>query len=168
MTLMQFREMRSCPEHRQVIIVLGEVGGHRTLALAADPDESVRFAREIVRNSKSEHPIYDFVEGLLRTLGARPIRIVLEYVPGAGLAGSVAFSGREGEASVSCYPSDALALAKRSGVPIYVNDDVFTHVRPFAAKPSEADPLGGVAEWLERIKPEDFSSSPPGDRIAAE
>ena len=168
MILMRFREMRSCPEHRQVIIVLGEVGGHRTLVIGADPDESVRFAREIVRNPKSEHPIYDFVESLSRTLGVRPIRIVLEYVPGAGLAGSVAFSGREGEASVPCYPSDALALAKRAGVPIYVSGNVFTHVRPFVPDPSEADPLGGVAEWLEGIRPQDFSSSPPGDRLAAE
>ena len=165
---MQFREMRSCPEHRQVIIVLGEVGGHRTLVIGADPDESARFAREIVRNPKSEHPIYDFVERLLRMLEAHPIRIVLEYVPGAGLAGSVAFSGRGGEASVPCYPSDALALAKRTGLPIYVSGDVFTHVRPFAPDPSDADPLGQVAEWLERIRPQDFGSSTTGDRLAAE
>jgi len=168
MILMQFREIRSCPEHRQVIIVLGEVGGDRTLAIGADPDESARFAREIVRNPKSEHPIYDFIDRLVRMLEARPIRIVLEYVPGAGLAGSVAFSGREGETSVPCYPSDALALAKRAGVPIYVSGDLFTHLRPFVPDPSDADPLGGVAEWLERIRPQDFSSSTPGDRLAAE
>jgi hypothetical protein len=53
-------------------------------------------------------------------------------------------------------------------VPIYVSGNVFTHVRPFVPDPSEADPLGGVAEWLEGIRPQDFSSSPPGDRLAAE
>jgi hypothetical protein len=40
MICMRVREIRSCPQHRQAIVVLQEADGERTLAIAADPDES--------------------------------------------------------------------------------------------------------------------------------
>src|SRR5262249_52339809 len=111
----------------------------------------------------SEHPIYDFIDRLVRMLEARPIRIVLEYVPGAGLAGSVAFSGREGETSVPCYPSDALALAKRAGVPIYVSGNLFTHLRPSVPVRRITGVVG--THQAARIVC-DQATGPPGRRLA--
>ena len=49
MILMRFREIASCAEHHQDIIVLEDAGEHRTLAIAADPDESRRFTQELSR-----------------------------------------------------------------------------------------------------------------------
>lgn len=89
MIRMRVREIRSCPEHRQAIIVLDEVGGRRPLAIAADPDESCRLARERSRRPGGPHPIYEFLEGVLRAFDATPTRAVLDYTPGAGLGGSV-------------------------------------------------------------------------------
>ena len=169
MILMHFREMRRCPEHHHAIILLEEVSGHRTLAVAADRDESARLWRELGRRSEGTHPIYDFVDKLLQTFGVAPARVVLEYVPGEGLGGSVVVRGAEGELTIPCYPSDALALAKRARVPIFVAGDVFSHVQPFSSLTSEEDQLGGgVAEWLERIDPADFSAGPPNDRLTEE
>jgi len=169
MILMHFREMRTCPEHHHAIILLKEVSGHRTLAVAANRDESARLWRELGRRPEASHPIYDFVDKLLQTFGVATARVVLEYVPGEGLGGSVVVRGSEGEVAVPCYPSDALALAKRARVPIFVAGDVFSHVEPFASLASGEDQLGGrVAEWLERIAPADFSAGPSNDRLIAE
>lgn len=165
---MRFREMTSCAEHKQDIIVLEDMSAQHTLAIAADPDESCRLAREVSRGPGGEHPIYDFLEGLLRTFGATATRVVLEHVTDAGLGGAVIFRRPEGEVSIPCYPSDALVLAQRIRIPIYVSPDVFAHVKPFRSAPPASDDGGQLAEWLERIRPEDFSSRSPSDRIAGE
>ncbi len=160
---MRFREISSCAEDHQDqdIIVLEDASGHRTLAIAADPDESCRLVRELSRGPGAEHPIYDF-------LHIAPTRVVLEYTLGEGLGALICFSRPEGEVTVPCYPSDALAIAHRTEVPIYVSAEVFSHVEPFGAPRPEPDERGELAKWLERISPADFSSSSPSDRPAAE
>lgn len=169
MILMRLREITSCPEHDQAIIVLEDASSQRTLAIGADPAESGRLSRELSRDPKAAHPIYDFVEGLLRTLGIAPARVVLEYIEGEGLTGAVWFLGVDGEVQVSCYPTDALAVAYRAQVPVYVNADVFAHVQPFSpAPPPLVDDHAELRRWLERIRPTDFSSSSPSDRLPAE
>jgi len=168
MILVHFREMRTCPEHHHAIILLEDVDGHRTLAVAADREESVRLWRELGRQPNGTHAIYDFVDRLLLAFGVAATRIVLEYVPGEGLAGSLVLQGPEGDRTISCYPSDALALAKRGRLPIFVAGDVFSHVQPFPSVTSAEDQPGEVAEWLERINPDDFPSTPPTDHLAAD
>ena len=95
MILVHFREMRTCPEHHHAIILLEDVDGHRTLAVAADREESVRLWRELGRQPNGTHAIYDFVDRLLLAFGVAATRIVLEYVPGEGLAGSLVLQGPE-------------------------------------------------------------------------
>jgi len=108
---MRLREMKSCPEHQQVVIVLEDDGGQRKLAIAVDPGEGSRLLRSM-RHPSGAHPIYDFVDEALRACQVTP-RVVLEYAPGDGLASSVSLSSPGGEVSVTCYPSDAIALAQR-------------------------------------------------------
>src|SRR5262245_15872074 len=63
---------------------------------------------------------------------------------------------------VTCDPSDALAPARRGGTPIYVSVSVFSDVSaPFSAGPAHHV---AVRPWLERIGPEDSSSSATASR----
>lgn len=55
--------------------------------------------------------------------------------------------GGAGEFTIDARPSDAIALALRTGVPIYVTEEVLRK------KSSE-----NLDEWLERLKPKDFGS----------
>jgi len=151
-------------EHRQDIIVLEEETGRRQLAIAADPEEGRRLVREVSRNPESEHPIYDLIERLLRTFDAMPTHVMLRYLAGAGLEAGIAFRLPQGEVAITCHPSDALALAHRAHVPIYVNADVFSEVRPFASQLPPTNEHGAVADWLARIRPADFGADGPEDR----
>jgi hypothetical protein len=76
------------------------------------------------------HPIYDFIDGVLRVCELPPTRVLLVYVAGRGIRGAVAFGRAEGEVAVPCYASDALALAVRTGVPIYVSRSVSADLHP--------------------------------------
>lgn len=55
--------------------------------------------------------------------------------------------GAPTEFTIDARPSDAIALALRAGVPIYVTEEVLRK------KSSE-----NLDEWLERLKPKDFGS----------
>ena len=66
--------------------------------------------------------------------------------------------------SISARPSDAVALALRAQAPIYVADEVLAEAGQFISEESEADQVEGAddeleqfREFLEQIKPEDFS-----------
>src|SRR5262249_18942209 len=157
---MRLREMTSCPEHQQAIIVLEDLTGHRTLAVAADPDESRRLAREVARRPDDAHLIYDFVDGLLGACGAKPTRVVLECSPGVGLGATVTLSRSDGDVVVPCYLADGLALAHRAEIPIFVSTSVFSNVEasPLSPAPVTDDAPAEVTQWLERIRPSDFST----------
>ncbi len=66
--------------------------------------------------------------------------------------------------SISARPSDAVALALRADVPIYVSDEVLAEAGQLISEDAElsadegaADELEQFREFLEQIKPEDFS-----------
>src|SRR5262245_57720090 len=152
MILMRFSELSPCEDHGHTIIVLEDLCG-RSLAIAADTRESQRLAAEVSRHPDDEHPIYDFVDGLLRVSQLKPTRVLLVYVAGTGIRGAVAFERGEGEVAVPCYASDALALAVRIGVPIYVSQSVFTDLHPSAEPVAGVDDGVAVARWPDRLKP---------------
>jgi hypothetical protein len=54
--------------------------------------------------------------------------------------------GKE-EKQIDCRPSDAVAVALRSGAPIFVNENVI--------EKKNSDEL---EEWLKNLKPEDFGN----------
>src|SRR5262249_31156386 len=146
---------------KRVIIVLEDMSGQRTLAIAADPEETTRLAQELARGPQGEHPILDFVDRMFQRFHLAPTCVVLEYVPGEGLASAVPFRLLGCDEDFSCYPADSLALAIRTKVPIYVSADVFSYVNPFPSSPDESE---AMTEWLERVNPADFcqeSSSGP-------
>jgi len=160
MILMRFRELSPCEDHGHTIIVLEDLCG-RSLAIAADTGESRRLAVEVARHPNDEHPIYDFVDGLLRVSRLQPTRVLLVYVAGTGIRSAVAFEGTDGEVAVTCYASDALALAVRRGLPIFVSASVFSDLHPMAAPVSAGEDRATLAQWLDEVKPADFATDAP-------
>jgi bifunctional DNase/RNase len=96
--------------------------------------------------------VYDFIGGLLQTLGATPSRVVLDDVNGEGSGGTVFVHVAAGEIGVPCYAPDAIGLALRANVPIFASPGALDHGKP-ARGP---DAAGDVVGWLERLRPEDF------------
>jgi len=88
----------SAGDHR-----LEDVGRRLALTFYADPDEARRLGRELDRGRKTCHPVYDFIGGLLQTLGATPSRVVLDDVDGEGIGGTVFVRVAAGEIGVPCY-----------------------------------------------------------------
>ena len=158
MTLMQIREIASCPLHTRTIIMLEDVHQCLRLTFYADPDEACRLTQELERGPYVCHPVYDFMRRLLDALQATATRVVLDVVQGEGLDGLVYVQQAESERGVPCYASDALVLALRANLPIYATAEALAYAERLSPSPSALDEDKGVRQWLEQVRPEDFSS----------
>jgi bifunctional DNase/RNase len=158
MTLMRIRQVVPCATDNRVVIVLEDAPGRRVLTFYADPEEARRLARELARGRRVCHPIYDFVHGLLNALQVAATHVVLEDVNGRGIGSLVCLRHAESEIRVRCYPPDALAFALRSGVPIYATGAALAHAEPLPSNADTEHRRGEVEQWLEGLKPGDFSS----------
>ena len=58
--------------------------------------------------------------------------------------------------SVDSRPSDAIALALRTGSPIFVTDEVLAKSTSAAAVSSERSTPEDIRKWLENLNPDDL------------
>jgi bifunctional DNase/RNase len=152
MTLMRIRDLTACPQHHRVLVTLEDVDGARRLTFYADAEDARRLARELARGPRVCHPIFDFIQALLRSWHAAPVRVVLEDVNGDGIGALVYLRQGEVELGILCYPPDALTIALRTGIPIYATPEALGHAQ--AAPPTSEAPA--TAQWLEQVRPQDF------------
>jgi bifunctional DNase/RNase len=160
MTLMRIRDLTACRKHSRALIALEDVDRACRLTFYADAEDARRLARELARGPRACHPIFDFIQTLLRTWHAAPVRVVLEDVNGDGIGAVVYVRQGEVELPLSCYPPDALALALRTGVPIYATPEVLGHAhavpRTRSGDTGDGTPQSDTVRWLEGVRPRDF------------
>jgi bifunctional DNase/RNase len=140
----------------QPIVLLREIGGERYLPIwiGAVEATAIAFAQQGVVPARPM--THDLMRDLLEALGAelRQIRIT-ELRDGVFYAELVFASGVE----VSARPSDAIALALRTGTPIFGAESVLDEAGIVIADEQE-DEVERFIEFLDQISPEDFGAEP--------
>jgi uncharacterized protein len=136
----------------QPIVLLREIGGERYLPIwiGAVEATAIAFAQQGVTPARPM--THDLMRDLLSALNAdlRQIRIS-ELRDGVFYAELVFGTGVE----VSARPSDAIALALRTGTPIFGADAVLDEAGIVIADEQE-DEVERFIEFLDQISPEDF------------
>jgi bifunctional DNase/RNase len=140
MTLMHIRDLLACSEHNRAIVVLEDAERRYRLAFYVSPHEAHRLAHELGRARCAGTPVYDFIQALLDAVHASMTHVVLDDV------------------GVPCYVPDALALALRMKRPIYATAEALVHAEPLLPSASAHGEQRDVKQWLEQVRPEDFSS----------
>ena len=141
----------------QPIVLLREVEGERYLPIwiGAVEATAIAFAQQGVVPPR---PLtHDLMRDVLTALGAtlRPVRIT-EMRDNVFYAELVFADGRE----VSARPSDAIALALRTGAAIFGSDAVLEEAGIEIADEHEAeDEVERFREFLDTISPEDFDTT---------
>ncbi len=158
LTPMRIKEIASCRNHGRTTIVLEDESHRLTLTFHADREEARRLVQEVTRPGCACHPIYDFIAGLLRALAATPTRVVLGDAAGQGIGGVIVVRHGEVEVGLPCYPPDGLALAIRFRLPLYATTEALAHAEQARPAAESGDNKGDIERWLERVRPEDFSS----------
>jgi bifunctional DNase/RNase len=115
---------------------------------------------------------HDLIRDLLDALGADVIRVVITELKTATYYAEIVLRHGDRELPVSSRPSDAVAVAVRTGTPLFVADDLMDSEGIMLAVDEEDDEegddddesanpdelVGEFRNFLDSIRPEDFSS----------
>lgn len=138
----------------QPIVLLREIGGTRYLPIWVGAVEatSIAFAQQGVTPPR---PLtHDLMKDLLGALDAKVTSIHLTELRDGVFYSVIKL---EGGREVSARPSDAIALALRTGAPILGSEELLNEVGIEIPDESE-DEVEKFKEFLEGINPEDFQA----------
>ena len=136
----------------QPIVLLKEVDGIRYLPIWVGAAEATAIAFAQQGLTPPRTLTHDLIKNILDTLGT-----TVESVQVTHLTDGVFFSKilLEKGIEVSARPSDAIALALRTGSPIYGTEEIFNSAG--IEIPDQADDqVEAFREFLDQINPEDF------------
>jgi len=150
------------------VLLLQETGGlGRTLPIFIGAPEATAIAFALQGVATPRPMTHDLMRDLIEALGATVEHIVITELRSATYYAEVWLRAGSNHPVVSSRPSDAVALAVRTGSPLYVADDLMDAEGVIfqveeedeeEEEPANSDELvGQFREFLENVRPEDFS-----------
>ena len=140
----------------QPIVLLREVSGERYLPIWIGAVEAAAIAFEQQGVRPARPMTHDLLREVVRALGATLEAVhITEMRDGIYIAELVFGENR----TVSARPSDAVALAVRTGAPIYGAEDLLDEVGIEIPDEQETE-VEKFREFLDTISPEDFETGP--------
>ncbi len=139
------------------VILLKEKNGEKTLPIWIGLFEAQAIALAL-ENVKPPRPLtHDLAKSLIEKLKGRVDKVVISDLRNNTFYAEILIK-RNGETiKVDSRPSDAIAIALRLNVPIFINEAVLDKVT-IGGKPIGEDELEEFRKKLKDLKPEDFSS----------
>lgn len=106
------------------VVILKEVEGERHLPIWIGPFEAEAIAMEL-QSIQSSRPLpYDLLRSVIGELGAEVRRIVITEITNDVFYARIVLDSQGSSVEIDSRPSDAIALAVRVKVPIFVDDSV--------------------------------------------
>ena len=169
MVEMQLADVRVSLPTQAPVVMLQEVGGARRILFIFIGNPEADAIVKAMRGTTPPRPLtHDLFRDVLEALGARLERVVVTELriddEGNGtFFAELHLSVGEQRYVVSARPSDAIALAARTGSPIYANDAlVDAEGKVPEDETAEPEPDEQLVEkfhdFIEGIRPEDFAS----------
>jgi len=157
---MKLRGLIVDPNSDAPVVILREEGGSLFLPIWIGVFEANAIALAAEGVAPRRPMTHDLMRGILEALAARLERVEIHaLVEGTFLARLRVRTAGEEEALVDARPSDAMALALRTGAPIWAAREVLDQaVRRSKAYPASEEEK--LREWLEKARPEDFGKYP--------
>ena len=106
------------------VIVLHDQAGHRVLPIWIGPFEAWSIAVHLLEHSPSRPLTHDFMTNLLATAGVELEEVRVEALKEDTFYAVAKLRSGEAVQEVDARPSDAIALALRTGSPVYVAEEV--------------------------------------------
>ncbi len=143
----------------QPIVLLREVGGTRYLPIwiGASEATAIAFALEGV---EPQRPLtHDLLAASIEALNANVDRVMVTELRDGIFYADLVFRSNGTEIVVSSRPSDAIALAARTGSPIFVVPAVLEEAGVEIHDEEEEDEVERFRSFLESVSPEDFGTA---------
>ena len=140
---------------KQPIVLLKTVEGNRFLPIWIGHPEAAAILIKL-QGTKLPRPMtHDLLTSIIGTFNADVTRITVTELKESTFYATLTLD-REGELiEIDSRPSDALALAVRSGAPIFLEEEILRK-GPVIKKPITESEVDSFKDRLEAMKPEDF------------
>jgi len=135
------------PRSNMYILLLKEVDGAGTLPIWIGKPEADSIALALGKVATPRPLTHDLVKNIVDGLRVNIVKIVVTEITDNTYYALIYLNDGKKETLVDSRPSDAVAVALRAGVPIFVEDNIMAT--------RSADELD---EWLKNLKPEDFGN----------
>lgn len=137
----------------QRIIILREVDSDRFLPIWIGPFEADAITLSLQELEVARPLTHDLLRNVLQTLGASVLRVNITELRDDVFYARIIISINSREVEIDSRPSDALALAVRVNVPIFVSESVMEEAASIPEKDMEAEEeLGESDDRLEVFK----------------
>ncbi len=141
--------------HNQPIVLLKERTGSRFLPIWIGAVEATAIAFAL-QGVQSPRPLtHDLMRDLLTNLHVNVERIVVTELRDGTFYAEIQMKQNGQSVVVSSRPSDAIALAVRTTVPIYADESVLSEAG-IEIEDEEEDEVERFKEFLDSVTPEDF------------
>jgi len=107
------------------VIVLREKGGSRQFPIVIGIFEAWAIDRKVKELDMPRPMTHDLLANAITELGGRLERVVINDLEGNTFYARLVVQQDGKTLAIDCRPSDAVALAVRAGVPIFVDQQVF-------------------------------------------
>jgi bifunctional DNase/RNase len=143
-------------QHR--VVILKEVNGERHLPIWIGSYEAEAIAMELQGVTASRPLPYDLIRTIIDDMGGTVDRIAVTDLSDDVFYARIVLQQNGREVEIDSRPSDALALAVRSGAPIFAAEDVIAESAiEFEHEVEDTEEVvDKFKEFLDQVSPEDF------------
>jgi bifunctional DNase/RNase len=149
------------PANTSVVLLRERSGSRRLLPILIGSSEATAIAYALDGVETPRPMTHDLMRNMLDELGVSVEQVVVTELRDRTFYAELRLRSAAGEHTVSSRPSDAIALAARTGTPIYVNEAVLAEA---AYKEEDGGESKGEADemveqfrqFIENVNPEDF------------
>jgi bifunctional DNase/RNase len=149
------------PANTSVVLLRERADGRRLLPILIGNSEATAIAYALDGVETPRPMTHDLMKNLLDELGVKVEQVVVTELRDRTFFAELRLRSAGGSHSISSRPSDAIALAARTGTPIFVSEAVLAE-----AAYREDDERDGAGEsdemveqfrqFIENVNPEDF------------
>jgi len=135
------------PRSGMYILLLKAIEGDETLPVWIGKPEADSIALALGKVVTPRPLTHDLIKNIIDDIEMVVSRVAVREIIDNTYYASIYITDGKEEKQIDCRPSDAVAVALRSGAPIFVNENVI--------EKKNSDEL---EEWLKNLKPEDFGN----------
>lgn len=145
------------------IVLLREQAGRRYLPIWIGASEATAIATAMEEVEPPRPLTHDLLVLVVEHLGAEVERIVVTEMRDSVFYADLVLSTEEGEVHISARPSDSIALAVRTGAPVFADPAVLAEAGIEIEEESEEAQIERFREFLEEATVEDFLGEEPDE-----
>lgn len=140
------------------VVILKDLEGKRHLPILIGPFEATAIALALEGTQVPRPLSHDLMKSVIEALKARVDRIVIHDIQENTFFAKVVLESTVGPLEIDARPSDSIALALRTGSPIYVSDQIMLEESEEKTKDDHGE-FNDFRRFIDDLKPSDFSST---------